>query len=169
MPHTPNAISSKCRRAWLAVAALSLAACSTDGGGKMRLFSAEAPVVVLMVDDIFIGNAVGYMDRTGTIEMASTSRADVRCAGQFAYTGARIGRATLNCSDGMQASVTFNALSNLSGYGYGAAASGPVSFTYGLTSADAVQYLRFPPGLSADLSGPKPVVRRLAPSASAGT
>lgn len=160
---------STSKLAWLAVAAVGVSACTTDGGGKMRLFTAEAPVVVLMVDDIFIGNAIGYMDRTGTIEMASTSRADVRCAGQFAYTGARIGRATLSCSDGMLASVTFNALSNLSGYGYGAAAGGPVSFTYGLSSAEAVQYLRFPPGLAADLSGPKPVVRRLEPAAKAGT
>jgi hypothetical protein len=127
----------------------------------MGLFSASAPVVSVVGDEIFLGKAVGYIDRTGTIDMTSTSNPEVRCVGQFAYTGARSGRAQLRCSDGAIAAVDFNALSNLSGYGYGAMATRPVSFTYGLTVEEALKYLRFPAGFGPDLSGSKPIVRKL--------
>lgn len=124
----------------------------------MGLFTATAPVVTLMVDDFFVGTAVGYMDRTGTIDMTSTTRPDVRCVGEFRYTGMRTGQANLRCSDGMAAEVSFNALSSLSGYGYGMTSKGPASFTYGLKASEAVKYLKFPQGLEADLSGAKPVI-----------
>jgi len=112
----------------------------------MGLFTASAPVVAILANDLFVGEAVGYMDRTGTIEMKSTVDPSVRCVGQFAYTGARTGTARLQCNDGAEAALSFNALGPLSGYGYGKTSRGPASFTYGLTSEEAAQYLTLPQG-----------------------
>ena len=156
MSATRNAISTS---AIVAMLVLSASGCTTSGGSKMGLFTATAPVITLMVDDFFVGTAVGYMDRTGTIDMTSTTRPDVRCVGEFRYTGMRTGTATLRCSDGLVAEVNFNALSSLSGYGYGTTSRGPASFTYGLKASEALKYLRFPEGMEADLSGEKPVTR----------
>lgn len=84
----------------------------------MGLFSATAPVVAILGDGLYMGHAVGYLDRTGTIDMQSTSQEDVRCVGEFRYTGSKTGSGEVHCSDGKVAEFQFNALSMLSGYGF---------------------------------------------------
>ena len=129
-----------------ALVALALTGCTTAGGGHMGLSTASVPVLAIMYDDLFIGEAIGHTDRTGTIDIHSTIDSGKRCVGEFRYTGSKTGVANLQCNDGADARVSFNALSLLSGYGYGRTSRGPVSFTYGLTPEEAGKYLTLPTG-----------------------
>ncbi len=91
----------------------------------------------------FRGTATGYMDRTGTIDMADAD--GNKCVGEFRYTGAKTGFGRLQCNDGRTANIQFNALSNTSGYGYGFASDGgPILFTYGLSESESAIYLNTP-------------------------
>ncbi|MGZ5094957.1 MAG: hypothetical protein ACXWCY_31135 [Burkholderiales bacterium] len=112
----------------------------------MGLTSATAPVVAILHDDLFIGEAEGYLDRTGKIDVHSAIDQTIRCVGRFAYTGSKTGTGTMQCNDGNEARFSFNALSMLSGYGYGKTSRGALSFTFGLTPDEAGQYLRLPQG-----------------------
>ena len=112
----------------------------------MGLTSATAPVLAVLSDDLFTGEAVGYMDRTGTIDIASVVDPSRKCVGQFRYTGAKTGVATGRCNDGAEAELSFNGLTMLSGYGYGKTSRGPASFTFGLTPEQASKYLTLPKG-----------------------
>ncbi len=112
----------------------------------MGLFSATAPVIAMLHDDLFTGTATGYMDRTGTIEMASTVNESLRCMGSFRYTGAKIGVGHVTCNDGTISDVQFNGLSALSGYGIGSTSRGALTFTFGLTPEEATKYLSLPKG-----------------------
>lgn len=120
--------------------------CANQAGARMGLFSATAPVVAILGDGLYVGYAKGYMDRTGTIDLQSTTNEDVRCVGQFRYTGSKIGSGEVHCSDGRIAEFQFNALSRLSGYGFGRASDGAFSLTYGLSLEESRQYLRPPAG-----------------------
>jgi hypothetical protein len=130
----------------IAACVLPAIGCTTAGGGHMGLFSASGPVVAIMYEDLFVGRAVGYMDRTGTIDMHSALDTTKRCVGEFRYTGSKTGLGHLQCNDGTEAQISFNALSALSGYGYGSTNRGPVSFTYGLTPEKSAPYLTLPAG-----------------------
>jgi hypothetical protein len=129
-----------------ALASLAMGGCATAGGGHMGLFTASAPVIAIMYDDLFVGEAIGHIDHTGTIDMHSALDAGKRCVGEFRYTGSNSGVASLQCNDGAAARISFNALSMLSGYGYGRTTRGPVSFAYGLTPEEAAKYLTLPTG-----------------------
>lgn len=115
-------------------------------GARYGFFSATAPVIAMLRDDMFVGEAVGYMDRTGTINMKSVVDDSLSCIGQFHYTGAKIGIGTVQCNDGGSGDFQFHGLSNLSGYGLGKSSRGPLSFTFGLTPEEAQQYLALPKG-----------------------
>lgn len=132
------------------VAAVASAAlfsgCANQSGARMGLFSATAPVLAILADDLFTGTAVGYADRTGTIDITSSVTPDLRCIGSFRYTGSSTGVAQVKCNDGAEAVLNFNSLSMLSGYGIGKSTRGPASFTYGLTPEEASQYLSLPKG-----------------------
>src|SRR5437879_2104113 len=72
--------------------------------------------VVGQDNEVFTGTSTGYSDRTGTIQLSNGK--GVTCAGEFAYSGARTGRGLLTCSDGSQAWIQFNALTNTTRIGY---------------------------------------------------
>jgi hypothetical protein len=110
----------------------------------MGLFSAKAPVYAMLSEDFFVGTAVGYVNRTGAIDIQSVVNDSIRCVGEFRYTGAKTGTGSLNCNDGTSAELRFNSLSSISGYGYGNSTRGPASFTYGLTPEQAEKYLMLP-------------------------
>ena len=90
--------------------------------------------------------AIGYVDRTETIEIASEVDPNLKCVGQFQYTGSKSGVATVRCNDGAIAELSFNALSMLSGYGYGRTSRGPARFTFGLSPEQAAKHLTLPKG-----------------------
>ena len=120
--------------------------CSNKSGARMGLFSATAPVIAILADDLFTGKAVGYIGRTGTIEVTSVLDPDIICIGQFRYTAAKSGTGQIRCNDGNVAEFDFKGLSALSGYGFGTSTRGAISFTFGLTPDDAKKYLKLPKG-----------------------
>lgn len=130
----------------LALAAIVLSGCANQSGARMGLFSATAPVIAILQEDLFVGEAVGYMDRTGTIEIHSVIDPNLKCVGSFRYTGSKTGVADVRCNDGADAALSFNGLSMLSGYGYGKTSRGPASFTFGLTPEEAAPRLTLPSG-----------------------
>jgi hypothetical protein len=127
-------------------ATLLLSGCANESGARMGLLSATSPVIAILADDLFLGEATGYMDRTGTIQIRSSVNEDIRCVGEFRYTGAKTGIAKVRCNDGAEAALDFTGLSTLSGYGFGKSSRGPASFTFGLTPEQASQYLKLPRG-----------------------
>lgn len=129
-----------------AVAVTFAAGCANESGARMGLTSATAPVLAILSDDLFTGEAVGYLDRTGTISIQSVLDPNLKCIGSFRYTGSKSGVANVRCNDGAEAALSFNGLSMLSGYGYGSTSRGPASFTFGLTPEQAAQYLTVPKG-----------------------
>jgi len=129
----------------LAVSCLS-GCVMNESGAKMGLFSATAPVFAILTDDLYTGTAIGYMDRTGSIELTSSLDSASKCVGEFHYTGSKTGVATVSCNDGNLAKLQFNALGPLSGYGVGRSTRGPASFTFGLTLEQASKYLTIPNG-----------------------
>lgn len=131
---------------FLALPCSVLVGCANTSGASMGLFSASAPVLAILSDDLFVGTAVGYMDRTGTIDIVSALDPNLRCVGNFRYTGSKVGDGKMSCSDGHEAKFQFNGLTMLSGYGYGQTSRGGVSFTFGLTPDEATAYLRIPKG-----------------------
>jgi hypothetical protein len=114
--------------------------------GCASLISVSAPVIAILKDDLFTGTAVGYADRTGTIDVASILDPDTRCVGNFAYVGTKIGKGELRCNDGSAGTFQFNGLTMRSGYGLGTTTRGSMSFTFGLNTVEAAEYLRLPQG-----------------------
>lgn len=123
-----------------------LSGCTNQSGARMGLFSATAPVIAILADDLFLGEAEGYASGSGTITIQSKLNADIRCIGQFRYTAGLSGSGQMQCNDGSVATFQFQGLSTLSGYGFGNSSRGPVSFIYGLTLEEAEKYLKVPDG-----------------------
>jgi hypothetical protein len=113
---------------------------------RMGLFSVTLPVIAILHDELFVGEAVGQIDRTGTIDLRSVLDPRKKCVGSFQYTGPNAGLADMRCDDGAEAKLTFNALSAFSGYGYGDTLHGPASFTFGLNPEEASSRLTLPQG-----------------------
>ena len=114
---------------------LILAACSVSAPVH-SIANIEGEVVT------FKGVAVGYMDRTGTIEMKSMD-GQITCVGEFRYANSQTGHGRLRCSNGEVANIQFIALGTVSGYGYGTSTSGyALAFTYGLDGRQKERYLR---------------------------
>ena len=112
----------------------------------MGLFSVRIRVIAILHDDLFVGEAIGHFDRTGTIELRSVMDPSVKCVGRFRYTSLKTGVADMKCDDKAEASLLFNALGVFSGYGAGSTPEGPASFTFGLEPVEAAKYLMIPNG-----------------------
>lgn len=119
---------------------------ANGGDVRMGLFSVTLPIIAILHDDLFVGEAVGYLDRTGTINLRSVLDPKIKCVGSFRYTGLKTGVADMQCDDGAAARLSFNALSAFSGYGYGSTPRGPASFTFGLGAEEAASHLILPQG-----------------------
>ena len=110
------------------------------------LFTVTLPVIAIIHDDLFVGRAVGHIDRTGTIDLRSAQDPKDKCVGSFRFTGSKTGLADMRCDDGVEARLSFNALGIFSGYGYGDTHRGPASFTFGLSPDEAASHLTMPRG-----------------------
>jgi hypothetical protein len=128
------------------VFAFNLLGAVNAGEVRIGLFSVTLPVIAILHDELFVGEAVGQIDRTGTIGLRSVLDPNKKCVGSFRYTGLKTGLADMRCDDGVEANLSFNALSAFSGYGYGSTLRGPASFTFGLSPEEAVPHLTIPQG-----------------------
>ena len=137
----------------VAGAVMAIAAVTANAEeARMGFFSVSLPVIAILHDDLFVGEAIGYLDRTGTIELRSVRDEKDKCTGRFHYIGLRIGIAEMRCDDGIEAKLAFNALGAFSGYGGGTTPKGPASFTFGLGPEEAAAHLTLPQGKKLVLS-----------------
>lgn len=129
-------------------AALALVSSGAVHAATVRdgLFSVTLPVIAILQDELFEGEAIGYIDRTGTIEIRSVRDPANKCSGTFHYTGLSTGLAEMQCEDGAREMLSFKALGPFSGYGQGGTRRGPASFTFGLDPEQAAEHLTVPPG-----------------------
>jgi len=126
----------------LAALGLALAAWASPAGAG--LFSAVGPVIAVLEEELFLGEAEGHLDGSGTLTIHSRDRPAFSCRGQFTSSAALGGDGELHCSDGSSAMFKFQRLSFRTGYGTGGFARGPMTFTYGLTAEESRPYLTFP-------------------------
>jgi hypothetical protein len=117
------------------------------------LFSSTGPVIAILAGELFLGEAEGNLDGSGTIKIQSRTKPDVTCLGQFTSSAKLGGVGTMRCSDGATATIQFQRLSVLRGYGTGSSSRGPMSFTYGLSANESELYLKLPPGKALRLDG----------------
>lgn len=117
------------------------------------LFSATGPVIAILAGDLFLGEAEGNLDGSGTIRIQSRAKPDVTCRGQFTSSAELGGVGNMRCSDGTTATFQFQRLSLVRGYGTGNSSRGSMSFTYGLSANESKPYLKLPPGKALRLGG----------------
>ena len=125
---------------------LALSACANQSGAQMGLFTTTAPVVAVVGNELYTGQSVCYIDGSGVIQLKSSSNPEQECSGDFRYESERLGVGDIRCTGGASATFQFRALSMLTGYGFGRARTGDVSFAYGMTPEQAEPYLRLPSG-----------------------
>ena len=117
------------------------------------LFSATGPVIVILAGDLFLGQATGYLDGSGTMTIQSRSPSNVTCRGQSTSSAELGGIGDMQCTDGVTATFQFLRLSRVTGYGTGTSSRGSISFTYGLSPDESGPYLKLPEGKTLRLIG----------------
>jgi phospholipid transport system substrate-binding protein len=118
------------------------------GPAGAGLLSSTGPVIAILAGDLFLGEAEGNLDGSGTIVIKSQARPEVDCRGEFTSSAEHsgTGKGNLRCSDGATATLQFKRLSLVRGYGSGSSSRGALSFTYGLGAEESAPYLALPPG-----------------------
>jgi phospholipid transport system substrate-binding protein len=120
-----------------------------------QLFSKTGPVIAIMADELFLGEAEGHLSGAGTIAIQSQRNPDVTCLGQFTSSAELGGSGQMRCSNGATGTYHFQRLSLVKGYGAGSYGQGSMSFTYGLTADESRPYLKLPPGKKLEHNGKK--------------
>ena len=108
--------------------------------------SSTEPVIAVIAGELFIGEAKGHLDGSGTINIQSRTKPDVSCHGEFTSSAKLGGKGNIQCSNNVTAKIKFQRLSILRGYGTGISSRGSMSFTYGLTAIESQPYLKLPQG-----------------------
>lgn len=130
----------------ITVLAASLGLADGANVSAAELFSKTGPVIAIMANDLFLGEAVGYLSGAGTIAIHSQRNPDVTCAGQFISSAKLGGSGQMRCSNGATGTYQFKRLSLEKGYGVGSYRGRSMSFTYGLTFEESERYLKLPTG-----------------------
>jgi hypothetical protein len=132
-------------------ASVVLAECANVAAAE--LFSKTGPVIAIMANDLFLGEAKGHLNGAGTIAIHSQRNPDVTCAGQFTSSAELGGSGQMRCSNGATGTYHFKRLSLEKGYGVGSYRRRSMSFTYGLTFDESEPYLKLPPGKKLEHNG----------------
>ena len=135
----------------LLVASLGLA--GWENAAAAELFSKTGPVIAIVANELFLGEAEGHLSGAGTIAIHSERNPDVTCAGQFTSSAELGGSGQMRCSDGHTGTYHFTRLSLERGYGVGSYGRHSMTFTYGLTVAESAPYLKLPPGKKLEHNG----------------
>jgi hypothetical protein len=133
-------------KVWVTGFAVSVGLAGWTNLAVADLFSAKRPVIAILADDLFVGEAEGHLSGEGTLAIHSQKNPDITCRGQFTAGADRSGSGEMNCSDGATATFSFQRLSNYTGYGVGNFSRGSMSFAYGLTAQEVGPYLTLPQG-----------------------
>ena len=125
-------------------ACIGLAGPATLAGAGM--LSATGMVIAILADDLFVGEAEGYLSGAGTLAIHSQKNPGLTCLGQFTSSAELGGSGQMHCSDGATATFHFKRLNVFRGHGVGKFTRGSMSFSYGLTAEEAAPYLKLPRG-----------------------
>jgi len=117
------------------------------------LFSSTGQVIAIFAGELFLGEAEGNLDGSGTINIHSSAKPGVTCVGQFTSSAELGGAGSLHCSDSATATIKFKRLNIFRGYGTGISSRGTMSFTYGLNANDSKPYLELPSGTVLSMDG----------------
>jgi hypothetical protein len=123
---------------------IGLAGLAAPAGAQM--FSATRPVIAILANDLFVGEAEGHLNGAGTLTIRSQKDPELACVGQFTSSPELGGSGELRCNDQTTATFTFQRLSVFRGHGAGRFSRGPMSFAYGLSVEEAGPYLKLPDG-----------------------
>ena len=108
------------------------------------LFSASGAVIAVAADDVYVGEAEGHLDGTGTVAIHSQKNPSVKCFGEFTSSAEKGGSGLLKCSDNSTATFQFKRLTVYRGYGVASFSWGEMNFAYGFKPEEAAPYLRLP-------------------------
>jgi hypothetical protein len=106
------------------------------------LLSSTGPVIAILAGDLYHGEAVGHLDGSGTVRIQSLATPALACYGNFTSSKELGGAGSLECTDGLIVTFKFKRLTITRGHGTGTSSRGPLSFTYGLSPAEAEPYLK---------------------------
>src|SRR4051794_10310237 len=81
-----------------------------SGPAAAGLFSATGPVIAMRGDELFVGEAEGHLDGSGTLIIHSQKNPGLSCRGHFTSSAAQGGAGQMQCSDGLTANFTFQRL-----------------------------------------------------------
>jgi hypothetical protein len=117
------------------------------------VFSATRAVIAIMDNELFIGEAEGHLDGSGTIAIRSQKNPALACLGAFTSNAERGGSGTLACSNGSAVTFRFQRISIYRGYGTGLTSRGAMSFVYGLSAEEGSPHLQLPGGKKFSAAG----------------
>ncbi len=117
------------------------------------LFSSTGEVIAIFDGELFVGEAEGNLDGSGTIKIHSSTKPGDTCVGQFTSSAELGGKGSLQCSDNATATIKFKRLTIFRGFGTGDSSRGTMSFTYGLDANESKPYLTLPAGTALKLEG----------------
>lgn len=110
------------------------------------LFSATGQVIAILAGDLFVGQAEGHLNGSGTLAIHSQKHPELTCVGKFTSSAALGGTGQLSCSDGASGTFRFQRLDAFHGYGVATFSRGAMSFAYGFTPDEVGPYVRLPEG-----------------------
>ena len=143
------------RKIWITAFAASVGISGWANLASADIFSAKGPVIAIVADELFLGEAEGHLSGAGTLAIQSQTNPALSCLGQFTSSAALGGTGQLQCSDGTTSAFHFQRLSVFRGHGSGTSSRGSMSFTYGLTAFESGSYLKLPPGKKLVYNGSK--------------
>ena len=148
----------------LACLAASFGFAESTNAAAAELFSKTGPVIAIMANELFLGEAEGHLSGAGTIAIHSQRNPDVACVGQFTSSAVIGGSGQMLCSNGTTGTYRFKRLSLVKGYGVGSYHQHSMSFTYGLTADESRPYLKLPAGKKLEHNGKTLVLADISPA-----
>ncbi|HEX5611223.1 MAG TPA: hypothetical protein VFX67_01115 [Burkholderiales bacterium] len=134
------------RRILIPVLAASFGLVGSATLAAAGLFSATGPVIAILAEDLFVGEAEADLSGAGTLAIRSQKSPRLTCTGEFTSSAVLGGSGQMRCSDGATATFRFQRLGIYRGYGTGHFSRGSMSFAYGFGAEKAAPYLRLPEG-----------------------
>jgi hypothetical protein len=128
----------------LAIFAACIATAGFTPAAEAGLFSATGEVIAVAADDVYVGEAEGHLDGSGTVVLRSQKNPALKCVGDFTSSAEKGGSGQLHCSDNTTGRFHFKRLSVYKGYGVASFSWGDMNFAYGFKPEEAAPYLRLP-------------------------
>src|SRR3954468_19605873 len=129
-------------------AIIALAACLAGSASAPRagLLSVTGDVIAIMAGELYLGQAEGHYDGSGTLSIRAQQKPALKCAGEFTSSKELGGQGQLHCTDGSSATFRFDRITIFRGHGSGTFTRGPMNFTYGMSVEESRRYLVLPKG-----------------------